>query len=288
MNNANQTRVENNANRTLIEQTATFVRKKLENAEAGHDWWHIQRVWQNTRLLLATEAAAAAKTEEEAVAETAAAKAEAVAETVTAADPLTCELAALLHDIADSKFHGGDEHIGPEIAGAFLSSIQVEPTVIEHVQAIILHMSFKASLGSGGSDSAGSGNAAEKPVFRSPELELVQDADRLDAIGAIGIARAFHYGGYKNRELYNPSILPSAGQSREEYKNSTAPTINHFYEKLLLLKDLMNTPAAKKIAEQRHRYMEGFLKQFMIEWDGPQPGETEEIQALAPQIGPTS
>lgn len=280
MNNANQTRVENNANRMLIEQTATFVRKKLENAEAGHDWWHIQRVWQNTRLLLAAEPAAAAKTEEEA------ARTKAVAETAVMADSLTCELAALLHDIADSKFHGGDEHIGPEIAGAFLSSIRVEPAVIEHVQAIILHMSFKASLGSGDSDSTGSGNATRKPVFRSPELELVQDADRLDAIGAIGIARAFHYGGYKNREMYNPSILPSAGQSREEYKNSTAPTINHFYEKLLLLKDLMNTPAAKKIAEQRHRYMEGFLEQFMIEWDGSQPGETEEIQALAPQIGP--
>lgn len=263
MNNARRTLIENNADRKLIEQTAAFVRKKLENAEAGHDWWHIERVWQNTRLLLAAETAAAAKVE----------TARTEAETAAMADSLTCELAALLHDIADSKFHGGDEHIGSEIAGAFLSSIRVEPAVIEHVQAIILHMSFKASLGSGGSDSTGSGNATGKPVFRSPELELVQDADRLDAIGAIGIARAFHYGGYKNRELYNPSILPSTGQSREEYKNSTAPTINHFYEKLLLLKDLMNTSAARKIAEQRHRYMEGFLEQFMVEWDGPRPEE---------------
>jgi len=213
----------------VIEQTATFVRGKLKGAEAGHDWWHIQRVWQNTRLLLAHEP--------------------------PGPDPMTCELAALLHDIADSKFHGGNENIGPEMAGAFLRGLEVDAAVVEQVQNIILHMSFKATL-----DGA--------PKFRSPELELVQDADRLDAIGAIGIARAFHYGGFKNRELYNPSVAPSLNQSKDEYKNSTAPTINHFYEKLLLLKDLMNTGTAKKIAEQRHRYMESFLEQFILEWDG--------------------
>lgn len=223
--------------RKVIEQTAAFVREKLENAEAGHDWWHIQRVWQNTRLLLAHEPGEA--------------------------DPMICELAALLHDIADSKFHDGDESIGPKIAGAFLHSLDVDATVIEQVEAIISHMSFRASL-------------SGTPIFHSPELELVQDADRLDAIGAIGIARAFHYGGYKNRQLYNPSIPPSAQQSREEYKSSTAPTINHFYEKLLLLKDMMNTQTAKKIAEQRHQYLEGFLEQFMLEWDGLYIGENQD------------
>lgn len=216
-------------NREVIEQTATYVSGKLKGAEAGHDWWHIQRVWQNTRLLLAHEP--------------------------PGPDPLTCELAALLHDIADSKFHGGDENIGPELAATFLRELKVDTGVVEHVRHIILHMSFKTTLG-------------DAPKFRSPELELVQDADRLDAIGAIGIARAFHYGGFKNRELYNPSVAPVAQQSKEEYKNSTAPTINHFYEKLLLLKDMMNTATAKKVAEQRHRYMESFLEQFMLEWDG--------------------
>lgn len=213
----------------VIEQTATFVKGKLKGAEAGHDWWHIQRVWQNTRLLLAHEP--------------------------PGPDPMTCELAALLHDIADSKFHNGNENIGPEMAGAFLRELRVDAGTVEHVQNIILHMSFKASLGGA-------------PKFHSPELELVQDADRLDAIGAIGIARAFHYGGFKNRELYNPSVVPLLNQSKGEYKKSTAPTINHFYEKLLLLKGLMNTVTAKKIAEQKHSYMESFLEQFMLEWDG--------------------
>lgn len=170
------------------------------------------------------------------------------------ADELICELTALLHDIADSKFHNGDETIGPRIAGEFLSSEGVDPQIVEQVQAIILNMSFKASLG--------------ERNFHSKELEIVQDADRLDAIGAIGIARAFTYGGFKNREIHNPNIPVMENMDKEAYKKTTAPTINHFYEKLLLLKDKMNTPTAKKMAEGRHQYMEQFLEQFYAEWEG--------------------
>lgn len=209
-----------------IDLTVAFVQDRLKFAESGHDWWHIQRVWNNTKLILETEEA----------------------------DHLVCELTALLHDIADSKFHDGDETIGPRVAGEFLASIGVDQKIIEHVQNIILNMSFKASLG--------------EVAFHSKELEIAQDADRLDAIGAIGIARAFSFGGYKKREMYDPNIKPKTNLSKEEYKNTTAPTINHFYEKLLLLKDKMNTPTAKAIAEQRHQYMEGFLQQFYAEWEG--------------------
>jgi uncharacterized protein len=207
----------------LIGATVNFVRDTLRDAEGGHDWWHIHRVWTNAKLINQTE-----KT-----------------------DQLVVELAALLHDIADSKFHNGDEEIGPRTAGNYLQSMNVDPAVIEHVQQIIRHMSFKASF--------------DKKSFHSPELEVVQDADRLDAIGAIGIARAFTYGGFKGRELYNPEIKPNLNMTKEEYKNTTAPTINHFYEKLLLLKDKMNTPAGKAIAAQRHAFMEDYLKQFFEE-----------------------
>jgi len=210
----------------LIQKTAAFVEDKLKEAESGHDWWHILRVWNNTKNILKEEDA----------------------------DAFVCELTALLHDIADSKFHGGDESIGPRVAGEFLTSIGTEEKIVEHVQNIILNMSYKASLG--------------EVKFNSKELEVVQDADRLDAIGAIGIARAFNYGGYKNREIYNPEIPVLENQNKEAYKNSTAPTINHFYEKLLLLKDKFNTNTAKKIAAGRHEYMESFLQQFYGEWNG--------------------
>ncbi len=210
----------------FIRKTAEFVEEKLKGAESGHDWWHILRVWNNTKLILQEENA----------------------------DRLVCELTALLHDIADSKFHDGDETIGPRVAGEFLNGIGVEPAVVEHVQNIILNMSYKASLGT--------------VNFHSKELEVVQDADRLDAIGAIGIARAFNYGGFKNREIYNPEQPVLENQSKEAYKNTTAPTINHFYEKLLLLKDKMNTRTAKKIAEGRHDFMDSFLQQFYSEWNG--------------------
>jgi uncharacterized protein len=163
-------------------------------------------------------------------------------------------LGALLHDIADSKFYNGDETLGPKKASAFLVSEKVPDNIITHVIKIIENSSFKG------------GN--KKQAFFSNELFVVQDADRLDAIGAIGIARSFNYGGYKNRTLYNPEIKPNLNMSPEEYKNSTAPTINHFYEKLLLLKNKMNTVTGKQIAENRHRYMEGFLEQFYGEWNG--------------------
>lgn len=213
---------------SLINQTIEFVKHTLRDAEAGHDWWHILRVWNNAKLIGQSENA----------------------------DMLVVELAALLHDIADSKFHNGDEEIGPKIAGNFLKKIDVEQTVIIHVQKIIENMSFKSSLGS--------------VSFQSLEMQIVQDADRLDAIGAIGIARAFTYGGYKKREMYNPDIKPAINMSKEEYKSSTAPTINHFYEKLLLLKDKMNTEAGRLIAAERHQFMESYLEQFNNEWNGKQ------------------
>ena len=165
------------------------------------------------------------------------------------------QLGALLHDIADSKFHDGDETLGPKLARDFLNSIQVEKKVIDHVINIIENISYGSSLN-------------PSKTFKSPELDVVQDADRLDALGAIGIARTFNYGGFKNRALYNPDILPDLNMSQETYKKSTAPTINHFYEKLLLLKDLMNTKTGKQIAQKRHEYMEGFLEQFYAEWEG--------------------
>jgi len=213
-------------NQHLIEQTVSFVREKLKDAEAGHDWWHVQRVWNNTKLILESEQA----------------------------DALVCELTALLHDIADSKFHDGDEEIGPRIAGEFLHRVGLDEERTLHVQQIIRYMSYKASLG--------------RIDFHSKELEVVQDADRLDAIGAIGIARAFHYGGFKNREIYNPDIPVDANLNKEAYKNTTAPTLNHFYEKLLLLRDKMNTDTARQIASGRHDFMESFLQQFYGEWEG--------------------
>jgi uncharacterized protein len=207
----------------IIDKTILFVRTTLQNAEGGHDWWHIQRVYTNAKLIAATEDC----------------------------DLLTVELAALLHDIADSKFHNGDEEIGPKTAGNFLLSINVDQQIINHVQQIIRHISFKSGF--------------DKLSFESPELRIVQDADRLDAIGAIGIARAFSYGGFKGREIYNPEIKPNLNMSKEEYKNTTAPSINHFYEKLLLLKDKMNTSSGKKLAEQRHAFMKSYLEQFFME-----------------------
>ncbi|QKJ31858.1 HD domain-containing protein [Mucilaginibacter mali] len=207
----------------IIQQTAQYVKQTLQNAEGGHDWWHIHRVWTNAKRILQTEQA----------------------------DRLIVELAALLHDIADSKFHGGDEEIGPRTATAYLQSINVDAHVVEHVEMIIRHMSFKAGF--------------DGLVFYSTEMGIVQDADRLDAIGAIGIARAFTYGGFKGREIYNPEIEPNLNMSKEEYKNTAAPSINHFYEKLLLLKDKMNTATGKQMAQQRHQFMEQYLQQFYIE-----------------------
>ena len=210
----------------LIERTIFFVKETLAQAEGGHDWFHIERVYKNALLIAASEKC----------------------------DLEIVQLSALLHDIADSKFHDGDETIGPKTARTFLESENVVATTIDHVIAIIENISFKG------------GKVARK--FSSIELDIVQDADRLDAIGAIGIARTFNYGGFKNRALYNPEIAPNLSMTKEEYKNNEAPTINHFYEKLLLLKDKMNTETGKQIAQDRHRYMEGFLEQFYAEWEG--------------------
>ena len=210
----------------IINKTILFVKEKLENAEGGHDWFHIERVYKNALLIADGEVC----------------------------DIDIVKLGALLHDIADSKFHDGDETVGPKIAREFLESHNVDEATIEHVINIIENISFK-------------GGNSEK-AFSSVELDIVQDADRLDAIGAIGIARTFNYGGFKNRPLYDPNIAPKLRMSKEEYKNSQAPTLNHFYEKLLLLKDKMNTETGKQIAHQRHHYMEGFLAQFYAEWEG--------------------
>lgn len=209
---------------TNIEKTIIYVKKELQQAEAGHDWFHIQRVYGLAIKIAETE---------------------------------ICQLkvvqyAALLHDIADSKFHGDDETIGPRKAREFLATIAEDPTVVDHVVKIIENISFKGGH--------------FNQTFKSIELDIVQDADRLDALGAIGIARAFNYGGYKNRSLFDPDILPNLGMDRETYKKSDGPTINHFYEKLLLLKDRMNTSRGKALAQVRHDYMLDFLSHFKNEW----------------------
>jgi uncharacterized protein len=208
----------------ILKDTRRFVKITLQNAEGGHDWFHIQRVVKNSREIAAGEEV----------------------------DHFIVELGALLHDIADSKFHNGDESVGPKVAREFLKEQQVPKDVIDHVVNIIENISFKG------------GNI--KQEFTSPELDVVQDADRLDALGAIGIARTFNYGGHKGRALYDPAIKPNLNMSKEEYKTSTAPTVNHFYEKLFLLKDRMNTSTGKKIAERRHQFMELFLEEFYSEW----------------------
>jgi len=210
-------------NEQVITETINFVKQTLNNAEGGHDWWHIHRVWVNAKKIAEDEPC----------------------------DKFIVELAALLHDIADSKFHNGDEEVGPATAGKFLRGLGVDESTVNHVQQIIRHISFKGSF--------------DGAKFSSPELSVVQDADRLDAIGAIGIARTFSYGGFKGREIYNPEIVPNLNMSKEEYKNSATPSINHFYEKLLLLKDKMNTPTGKKLAQQRHEFMEAYLNQFYLE-----------------------
>lgn len=210
----------------LIQNTIAFVQHELNDAEGGHDWFHVHRVYKNALLISENEN---------------------VNKTIVA-------LGALLHDIADSKFHNGDETIGPKKAKAFLQTQAVSQDTVTHIIKIIENVSFKG------------GNTLK--TFHSKELEVLQDADRLDAIGAIGIARTFNYGGFKNRVIYNPLIKPKLEMTPQEYKASDAPTINHFYEKLLKLKDKMNTSSGKKIAQERHVFMENFLEQFYQEWNG--------------------
>lgn len=210
----------------ILQKTEQFVREKLEGEGTGHDWWHIHRV-RNTALTLAEK---------------------------EQADLFITELAALLHDIADHKFHGGDDTVGPKVAGEWLGSLNVDQGTITHVKEIIKDLSYK-----------GAGVATP---MKSIEGKVVQDADRLDALGAIGIARAFAYGGHKNRALHDPDAPATMHDSFEAYKKDTGPTINHFYEKLFLLKDRMNTDAARAMAEERHEFMEEYVNRFLKEWDG--------------------
>lgn len=210
----------------IIDATAAYVRSQLEGEGSGHDWWHIFRVWNNARYIASQE---------------------------KGADQFLVELAALLHDIGDHKFHDGDETVGPRMVRVWLEKQQLTEELIQAVCEIVEKLSYK-----------GAGTSSDMPTL---EGRIVQDADRLDAIGAIGIARTFAYGGHKNRELYNPDISPVLHDNFADYKSSTAPTINHFYEKLLLLKDRMHTPTARDMAEKRHRYMEAFLEQFYGEWN---------------------
>ena len=209
----------------IIENTIIFVKEKLKGAEAGHDWFHIERVWKLSKKIADTE-------------------------------NCNCEvvqLAALLHDIADPKFHGGDETLALKISRDFLQSQQVSEEIIRQVLFIIKNISFK--------------NRNEMPQNVPVELQIVQDADRLDAIGAIGIARTFNFGGFKNNLMYDPAKPPRLKMSKEEYKKSQGTTINHFYEKLLLLKDMMNTRKAREMASERHEFMLQFLEQFYHEWN---------------------
>jgi uncharacterized protein len=212
--------------RDIIQQTADHVRSLLSGDSSGHDWFHIERV-RNTALTIARE---------------------------EGADLFLVELAAMLHDVADWKFAGGDHEAGPRAAKQWLESIGVQPAVVEHVCEIIAGLSFK-----------GAGVATP---MRSLEGQIVQDADRLDALGAIGIARTFAYGGHKGQAMHDPAIPPQMHASFAAYKTNVGTTINHFYEKLLLLKDRMNTATGKRLAAERHVYMERFLEQFLAEWQG--------------------
>lgn len=209
----------------LIRKTINLVKEKLEGTESGHDWFHIERVWKLSLKIHEKEGG----------------------------DKLIIELAALLHDIADAKFHNGDETLASKIVRNFLTEQNLDPNNIEKVIFIIENMSFK--------------NRNDAPENLPLELKIVQDADRLDAIGAIGIARTFNFGGYKNNLMYHPDIKPKLNQTKEEYKKSNGTTINHFYEKLLLLKDLLNTDTAKNIADHRHQFMLQFLEEFYNEWN---------------------
>ncbi len=210
----------------IINEIAEKVRKAFKNEGSGHDWWHVYRVWKMAEYIGKKESA----------------------------DMFVVELAALLHDIADWKFHDGDDTIGPKKARELLTKHEVSEDVISHICEIIAIMAFKG--------------AEVKTEMKTIEGKVVQDADRLDAIGAIGIGRAFTYGGYKNRPMYGPNKKPVLRQSKEEYFKSESSTINHFYEKLLLLKNRMNTKTAKEIAKGRHELMEMFLDRFFQEWEG--------------------
>jgi uncharacterized protein len=215
----------------IIEETIKYVKETLKDAESGHDWFHISRVWRNSLLISKGEIENGQK-----------------------CDLLVVQLAALLHDIADHKFHNGDDSVGAKVAREFLQKLNVKDSVIDGVSNIILKISFKGS--------------SSKNEIDTLEGMIVQDSDRLDAIGAIGIARAFSYGGYRNRQMYDPEDLPKMNMTWEQYKSNTGSTLNHFYEKLLSIKDRMNTETGKKIAQERHDYMSSYVEKFLSEWNG--------------------
>ncbi len=210
----------------IIKEIAAYLEKEFSNKESGHDWWHIYRVWQLSKKIGAKEGG----------------------------DIFVIELGALLHDIADWKFHAGDDTLGSKIAQKILRARKVDQNIIDKVCAIVDKISFKGAL--------------VKDKMKSREGKIVQDADRLDAMGAIGVARAFSYGGHKNRPMYDPKIKAVMAKNKKQYYNSGAATINHFYEKLLLLKERMNTKTGKKLALGRHKYMEKYLDRFFKEWKG--------------------
>jgi len=212
--------------KTIICKTAEYTKKTLAHDATGHDWLHVYRVWTNARQIGKS----------------------------TKADMFTVELAALLHDIADWKFHNGDISVGVNKAKQWLQKLNVDPQTIAHVAQIVQEISFKG--------------AKVKNKIDTIEGQVVQDADRLDALGAIGIARTFAYGGSKGRQIYNPRVKPVLHKAAKSYFKSAGPTINHFHEKLLLLKDLMHTKSGKHIARQRHQFMEDFLNRFNLEVEG--------------------
>ncbi len=213
---------------SVVTRTRDFIRGKFENDATGHDWWHIERVWRTARWLAEQEGA----------------------------DLLVVDLAALLHDVADWKFHAGDETAGPRAAREWLVAEGVSPPVVEHVCEIIACISFKG--------------AGVPTPMASVEGEVVQDADRLDAIGAIGIARTFAYGGHAGNVLHDPHTPPLMHASFADYKSKSCSTINHFHEKLLLLRERMNTAAARRLAADRHAFMEEFLNRFDEQWRFPE------------------
>jgi len=212
--------------KALRARVEKFAKNMLRDAEVGHDWNHVERVMDNARKILKKEKA----------------------------NKHTILLGILLHDIADPKFHDGDEMKGPKISEAFLKEIKVEPEIIKKVMEIVNEISYKGGF--------------NKKKEKSLELQIAQDADRLDAIGAIGIARAFSYGGYSGRKIYDPSLEPRTYKNIEEYRKSDSSTINHFYEKLLNLKNGMNTKTGKKLAKKRHDFMVIFLERFLKEVTG--------------------
>lgn len=210
----------------ITDSIAAQMRAKFDREPTGHDWWHLHRVRQLANRVLESEGG----------------------------DPFVVDLAALLHDVADWKFHDGDESVGPAKAREIMEALNVPAPVVFHVCDIVATISYK-----------GAGVATP---MKTLEGKIVQDADRLDALGAIGIARAFAYGGHMNRPLFDPEKPPTLHQDKDAYKHDKGTTLNHFHEKLLLLKDRMNTETGKQIAQQRHDFIRQYIEQFLHEWNG--------------------